>query len=73
MGEIFESKGGKQTMKAAVYYKYGSPDVISVVEIEKPLPKQGEVLVQVKAASINSYDCRLLQEKPSSLEHCQDY
>ena len=51
-------------MKAAVYYKYGSPDVISVVEIEKPSPKQGEVLVQVKAASINSYDCRLLRAKP---------
>ena len=51
-------------MKAAVYYKYGSPDVISIEDVEKPSPKDGEVLVQIKAASIGAYDCHLLRADP---------
>jgi len=51
-------------MKAAVYYKYGSPDVIGVAEVEKPAPKDGEVLIQIKAASVNAYDWHLLRAKP---------
>ena len=51
-------------MKAALYYKYGSPDVIRVAETEKPAPKAGEVLIQIKAASVNTYDWRLLRAKP---------
>ena len=51
-------------MKAAVYYKYGSPDVIKVVEVDKPTLKDGEVLIQVKAASVNAYDWHLLRAKP---------
>ena len=51
-------------MKAAVYYKYGSPDVISVIDTEKPVPKKGEVLIQVKAASVNAYDWHLLRANP---------
>jgi len=51
-------------MKTAVYYQYGSPDVISITEVEKPTPKDGEVLIQVKAASVNAYDWHLLRAKP---------
>ena len=51
-------------MKAAMYYKYGSPDVIKVVEVDKPKPKDGDVLIQVKAASVNAYDWHLLRAKP---------
>ena len=51
-------------MKAAVYYKYGSPDVIRITEVPKPTPKDGEVLIQVKAASLNAYDWHLLRAKP---------
>ena len=51
-------------MKAAVYYKYGSPDVIRVMEVDKPTIKFGEVLIQVKAASVNAYDWHLLRAKP---------
>ena len=51
-------------MRAAVYYEYGSPDNISIAEIDKPAPKDGEVLIQVKAASINAYDCHLLRAAP---------
>ena len=51
-------------MKAAVYYQYGSPDVISITEIEKPTPKDGEVLIQIRAVSVNAYDWHLLRAKP---------
>ena len=43
-------------MKAVVYTKYGSPDVLQLKEVEKPVPRDDEVLVKVHAASINSWD-----------------
>ncbi len=47
-------------MKAIVYHKYGSPDVLSLEEVEKPAPGDDEVLVKVQAVSINSYDVDLM-------------
>ncbi len=41
--------GGILFMKAIVYTKYGSPDVLEFMEVEKPLPKDDEVLIKVKA------------------------
>jgi NADPH:quinone reductase-like Zn-dependent oxidoreductase len=43
-------------MKAIVYTKYGSPDVLQYEEVPKPAPKENEVLIKVHAASINSWD-----------------
>jgi len=43
-------------MKAIVYTDYGSPDVLKCVEIEKPAPGSNEVLIKVRAASINPLD-----------------
>ena len=43
-------------MKAIVYTKYGSPDVLHLKEVEKPTPKENEVLIRVYASSINSWD-----------------
>ena len=51
-------------MKAIVYTKYGSPDVLQVKEVEKPLPNADEVLVKVHAASINSWDLDMLTGRP---------
>jgi len=51
-------------MKAIVYTKYGSPDVLELKEIEKPAPQDNEVLIKVHAASINSWDWDMLTGRP---------
>ena len=51
-------------MKAIVFRKYGQTDVLHLEEIEKPTPKDDEVLVKVHAASINDWDWQLLQGIP---------
>ena len=40
-------------MKAAVYRRYGPPDVVKIEEVKKPVPKDDEVLVKVRSASVN--------------------
>ena len=51
-------------MKAVVYTKYGSPDALELKALEKPTPKDGEVLLKVRAVSINASDWELLRGKP---------
>src|SRR5207249_7728354 len=48
-------------MKAIVYSNYGSPDVLKCEEIEKPVPKDNEVLIRVRAASLNPVDGHLMR------------
>jgi NADPH:quinone reductase-like Zn-dependent oxidoreductase len=45
-------------MKAILYTKYGTPDVLELRDVEKPSPKADEVLVRVHAASINALEWR---------------
>lgn len=51
-------------MKAMVRHSYGSPDVLRLEEVERPAPGDGEVLVRVRAASVNAIDWRLLRADP---------
>ena len=51
----------KQTMRALIRDQYGPPDVLEVRDIERPAPKQREVLVRVHAASINDWDWQMLR------------
>jgi NADPH:quinone reductase-like Zn-dependent oxidoreductase len=48
-------------MRALIRDRYGPPDVLEVREVERPAPKEGEVLVRVQAASINDWDWGLLR------------
>lgn len=52
-------------MKAAVYRRYGPPDIVVRIEdVEKPAPKDDEVLIRVHAASVNPYDWHFMRGTP---------
>lgn len=51
-------------MKAAVRSKYGPPGVITIQEVDKPTPKENELLVRVHAASVNRSDNHVLTGRP---------
>ncbi len=51
-------------MKAIVYAKFGSPDVLQLEEVEKPIPKGTEILIKVRAASVNAFEWRHLRADP---------
>jgi len=51
-------------MKAAIYTRYGPPDVVQITDLEKPVPKDNEVLIKVRAASLNALDWRLMRGTP---------
>ena len=49
-------------MKAIVYCEYGSPDVLKFENVEKPVPKDNQVLIKVRAASLNAFDAYVIRD-----------
>jgi NADPH:quinone reductase-like Zn-dependent oxidoreductase len=56
--------GAAPTMKAIVYHDYGSPDVLRLEEIPRPVPKDNQLLVRVRAASVNPLDWHFMEGSP---------
>src|SRR5262249_9704191 len=51
-------------MQAIVRTRYGSPDVLQLTEVEQPVPKAGELLIRVHAASVNALDRHEMRSRP---------
>ena len=51
-------------MKAIVFTEYGTPDVLHLKEVEKPTPKEREVLVKVHAAAVTFGDAAVVRGEP---------
>lgn len=54
-------------MKAAIYTSYGPPDVMRITDVEKPVPRDDEVLIKVRAAAVNPLDWRIMKGKPRAI------
>jgi NADPH:quinone reductase-like Zn-dependent oxidoreductase len=51
-------------MKAALYSRYGPPEVVQIAEVEKPVPKDNEALIKVRAASVNPLEWHFMRGMP---------
>lgn len=51
-------------MRAAVIDRYGPPDIIRIVEVDDPVPAADEVLVWVRATTLNRNDCAWRRAEP---------
>src|SRR6266566_7951263 len=50
-------------MKAIRYCEYGSPDVVKLEDVEKPVPNDDQVLIKVRAASLNALDAYMIRDE----------
>jgi len=71
-------------MRAVVYDRYGPPDVLRLEDVERPIPKEDEVLVKIHATAVTRADCatrdllpraqhqwRLYRDKCENQHRCQ--
>ena len=64
MGPTGERIGSRDVMKAIVQDRYGSPGVLELKELEKPVVKDREVLMRVHAAAVNPLDWHFVRGQP---------
>ena len=53
-----------ETMKAIVYCDFGGPEVLKLMDVAKPVPNDDQVLIKVRAASVNPYDWHFMRGEP---------
>ena len=58
-------QGGSHDVKAVVHDRYGPPEVLRLDEVERPVPRDDEVLVRIRATSVNQTDCHIRRAKPA--------
>jgi NADPH:quinone reductase-like Zn-dependent oxidoreductase len=74
-----EAGAASRSMKAATYTRYGPPDVVQITDVEKPSPRDNEVLIKVRAASVNPLDWHFMRGTPylvriiAGLRHPKDH
>ncbi|TAA72992.1 hypothetical protein [Planococcus salinarum] len=51
-------------MKASVHKTYGPPEVMELREVDKPVPRDDEVLIKVYATTVSSGDCKVRKADP---------
>jgi NADPH:quinone reductase-like Zn-dependent oxidoreductase len=51
-------------LRAILHRRYGGPEVLSIEETPKPTPRDDEVLIRIRAASVNPYDCHFMRGSP---------
>ena len=61
---IKPEKAQENTMRAIVRSRYGSPDVLELRDVDKPVVGDNEVLVRVRAAGVNMADVDYLRGQP---------
>ena len=59
-----QSEMESNKMKVIIHPKYGPPEVLQLSTLEKPVPKEHEALIKVKATTVNRTDCAILRAKP---------